>query len=229
MDDGAWRDPQISAIEATRYRGSIAGDPHGEGTLTITPEQERYAIAIDGRIAGALRYVLQGSFARRRDCILAEDYRLQTFDGETLVAVEEGRFRDVRVLDWGGALGSYPRSTTPLLMCALALRGMDFERGAKRTFRIWLANTVTWDIALHVERREAVALPCGDHDAWRVRARPTFEHVARVLDKAVGALLPPFLLHFDAAPPHRLLRFSFPTGPFPWNPRALIEAEALQG
>ena len=40
----------------------------------------------------------------------------------------------------------------------------------------------------------------------------------------IHAILPPFRIHFDAEPPHRFLRFSFPTGPFPWNPRGLIEA-----
>lgn len=227
MDDGAWTDPQIPARERTAYRGTISGERQGEGALIVVPHDEHYEVAMEATVAGHLRYVLDGRFERRRGLVLADSYRLQTLDGERAVAVEEGRFRDVQVLDWGGALGRYPRSTTPLLMCAVALRGMEFDSGARRSFRIWLANTATWDIALHVERRETVTLPCGRHDAWRVRARPSFEQVARTLDKVVGALLPPFVLHFDAQPPHRLLRFSFPTGPFPWNPRALIEAEEL--
>ncbi|MDQ1446852.1 MAG: hypothetical protein QOI20_3316, partial [Acidimicrobiaceae bacterium] len=44
----------------------------------------------------------------------------------------------------------------------------------------------------------------------------------------VQLLLPPFVLHFEEGPPHRFLRFSFPTGPFPWNPRGLIEATELR-
>jgi hypothetical protein len=82
-------------------------------------------------------------------------------------------------------------------------------------------------VALKVERRERVALPAGTFDAWRVRARPSFHAIAGALDRIVGLLLPPFVVHFDARPPHRFLRFAFPTGPFPWNPRAVVEATEL--
>ena len=92
---------------------------------------------------------------------------------------------------------------------------------------IWLANTVFWEISLHVEKHETVTVPAGTFDAWRVRARPSFEQIGTALDRLVGALLPPFVLHFEAQPTHRFLRFEFPTGPFRWNPRGVIEATEL--
>jgi hypothetical protein len=116
---------------------------------------------------------------------------------------------------------------SPLLGCAVTLRGLDFEPGARRTFPVWLANSVHWDVEVHVERLEAVDVPAGRRRGWRVGVRPSFERVAGKLDAVVALLLPPFTLHFAAEPPHCLLRFSFPTGPFRWNPRGLIEATEL--
>ena len=84
-----------------------------------------------------------------------------------------------------------------------------------------------WEIALHVDKRERIGLPTGTIDAWRVTAAPQFEGIGTALNRIVQANLPPFRIHFDAEPPHRFVRFSFPTGPFPWNPRGLIEATEL--
>lgn len=172
-------------------------------------------------------YALEFDVIRRRGQLLAERYRLETRHGERQVAVEEGWFRDVSVLGWGGAIEPYPSDVAPLLGCALMLRGLEFERGAERSVSVWLANSVHWEVALKVERRERLDLPAGTFDAWRVRARPSFHAVAGALDRIVALLLPAFVLHFDADPPHRFLRFAFPTGPFPWNRRAVVEATEL--
>ena len=70
-------------------------------------------------------------------------------------------------------------------------------------------------------------MPAGNIDAWKVRVRPSLEEVSAQLDRLVQPLIPPINLHFQADPPHRLLRFEFPTGPFPWNPTGVIEATEL--
>jgi hypothetical protein len=57
--------------------------------------------------------------------------------------------------------------------------------------------------------------------------RPSFEQVDAALDRLMEMLLPPLVAHFAAEPPHRLLRFEFPTGPFKTNPSGLIEATEL--
>jgi hypothetical protein len=172
-------------------------------------------------------YELEFEVIRRRGELLADHYRLETTHGERPVAVEEGWFRDVAVLGWGGTIERYPSDVAPLVGCALMLRGLEFERGAERSASVWLANSVHWEVALRVERRERVEVPAGAFDAWRVRARPSFHAIGGALDRIVGLLLPPFVIHFDAEQPHRFLRFAFPTGPFPWNPRAVIEATEL--
>jgi hypothetical protein len=225
--DGPLSDPNIADGETAVYRGSVKGEVAGEGTLRVEASPDAYVQHIEMRVLDELDYTLALRFARRDGHIQAEHYALRTHHHGAPVAVEEGWFRNVRVLHWGGELISYPRDIAPLLGCAIALRGMELEKGARRTLPVWLANTAFWEVDLRVERREDVEVPAGRYSAWRVRARPSFEQIGSALDKLIGALLPPFVLHLEAAPPHRFLRFEFPTGPFRWNPRALIEAVEL--
>ena len=225
--DGAFGDPGITAAERATYRGLIGDDEIGGGTLFTEPIAGGVEQRIEMLVAGHARYVMRSRFAIRNGQLLCEDYALETFSGDTRIAREEGAFRDVQTLQWGGELKPYPRSTTPLLACATAIRGIDFEKGRKRSFAVWLANTLFWQVDLVVERRERVTVPAGEFDAWRVRVRPSFHELGRALDRIVATILPPFVIHMEGTSPHRFLRFSFPTGPFPWNPRGRIEALAL--
>jgi len=225
--EGPFRDPGIADGETARYRGLISGREAGVGALTVEASDDAYVQRIAMTAEDVLDYALEVRFARRGGLMHAEHYVLRTSHAGEPVAVEEGWFRDVKVLHWGGELISYPRDIAPLLGCAIALRGIEFEKGARRHVPVWLANTAFWEVELRVERRESVTVPAGSFDAWRVRARPSFEQIGSALDKLVGALLPPFVLHFEADAPHRFLRFEFPTGPFRWNPRGVIEATEL--
>ena len=227
--DGAFGDPGITAAERAVYRGSIGGEVAGEGTLFVEPVEGGVEQRIEMLVLEHARYAMRARFAVRSGQLLCEDYVLETFSGDTRIAREEGAFRDVQTLQWGGELAPYPRSTTPLLACATALRGLAFEKGERRSFAVWLANTLYWQVDLHVERRERRTVPAGEFDAWRIRVRPSFVDLGRALDRIVAAILPPFVIHMEADAPHRFLRFSFPTGPFPWNPRGRIEAVSFDG
>ena len=92
------------------------------------------------------------------------------------------------------------------------LRGLEFERGAERSFAVWLANSVYWEVT--VKRRERISLTKGEFDAWRVRAWPNFHLIGAALDRVVGLLLPSFVLHFHAGPPYRFLRLRSRPVPF---------------
>ena len=222
--DGPFRDPGIPDGERTAYRGTIAGKPAGDGELTVEAAPDGYLQRIAIAVDGGYGLELEMRFARVNGTLRSEHYILATRDGDRPVAREEGWFRDVHGLHWGGTLEPYPGSVTPLLGCAIALRGIEFAKGERHRFALWLANSVWWEVEVHVERRERIEVPAGSFDAWRVAASPRFEAIGTALNRVVQAVLPPFRLHLDAAPPHRFLRFSFPTGPFPWNPRGLIEA-----
>jgi hypothetical protein len=225
--DPPFKDPGIPDGERTVFRGTIDGKDAGTGVLTIVATDDAYTGRIDGTILDGFKLAVEMGFSRGRGMVRAESYRLESRDGDKLISIEEGRFRDVRGLHWGGELEPYPSNITPLLGGAIALRGLEFVKGEKHKTAVWLANSVWWEISAHVDRRERIDLPSGSIEAWRVTAAPQFEGIGSALNRIVQAILPPFRAHFEADPPHRFVRFSFPTGPFPWNPRGLIEATEL--
>jgi len=225
--DPAFRDPDIPDGERTAFRGTISGDDAGTGTLAIEAGDDGYVARVDATILEHFDQTIEIGFRRANGTLRAERYRAESRNGDQMVSVEEGWFRDVRGLHWGGELLPYPSNLTPLVGCAVALRGLDFVKGERHAFALWLAHSVWWEIALHVDKRERIELPTGTIEAWRVTAAPQFEGIGTALNRIVHAILPPFRIHFDAEPPHRFVRFSFPTGPFPWNPRGLIEATEL--
>jgi len=225
--DPAFRDPDIPDGERTAFRGTISGDDAGTGTLAIETRDDAYVARVDATILEHFDQAVEIGFRRANGTLRAERYRAESRNGDQMVSVEEGWFRDVRGLHWGGELLPYPSNLTPLVGCAVALRGLDFVKGERHAFALWLAHSVWWEIALHVDKRERIELPTGTIEAWRVTAAPQFEGIGTALNRIVQAILPPFRIHFDAEPPHRFVRFSFPTGPFPWNPRGLIEATEL--
>jgi hypothetical protein len=229
--EASFRDPGVADGERAAYRGLIDGEVVGEGVMVVEhavlDEIPHYRQRLEFNVQGSASYEAEMLWRRRRERIVISSYELETRHEGELVAAERGRFQGVEALHWGGKLVPFPRDTAPLLGCALALRGLEFERGEKRRLSLWFANTVYWDMEVRIEKRERVSVPAGDIDAWRARARPMFGHVAGPLDKVIQMVLPPFRLHLGAEPPHPFLRFEFPTGPFPWNPRARIEATAL--
>ena len=225
--DPPFADPGIPDGETTAYRGTIGDDEIGVGELAVNATEGEYVARLEARILADYNAQIELAFSRRRGVLRAERYRAETRDRERMVSIEEGWFRDVRGLHWGAELHPYPANVTPLIGGAIALRGLDFVKGERHHLALWLANSVWWEIALHVQRRERIDVPAGSFEAWQVTAHPQFAPVGDALNRIIQAVLPPFRLHFHAEPPHRLLRFSFPTGPFPWNPRGLIEAVAL--
>src|SRR5881397_700073 len=131
------RDPEIPAGERIVYRGAIGGEPVGSGEQVIQrlerDGQAYYLQHLEIAIRAQAHYRVETMFRRRRGAIVCDDYRAETRDGDQLVAIEEGHFRGVRGLAWGGELEHFPGDLTPLLGCAVALRGLELERGARRS------------------------------------------------------------------------------------------------
>jgi hypothetical protein len=232
--EGPFSDPDIPHGERTAYRGLVGDDEAGTGEVTVERASEDgrdvYRQVIVARVRDAADVRAETVFRRRSGQIHAESHRMETGNGDGApVATEEARFRDVKVLAWGGEVESFPRDVAPLLACGLALRGLEFEQGAERSFSVWLVNAIHWQVDAKVEKRERIDIAAGKLDAWRVRLRPSFEQVDRTLDKVIDAVMPPVVAHFAAEAPHRLLRLQFPTGPFKWNPIGLIEAIEIDG
>jgi Protein of unknown function (DUF3108) len=230
--EGPFRDPDIPDGERTAYRGLVGGEEAGSGEVVVERSadagRDLYRQSLVARVAGRAEVRSETTFRRRSGSIHAEEHETRTLDGdEPPVAVEQARFRGVKVLHWGAEVEPYPRDLTPLLGCALALRGLEFERGARRSFSVWLVSSIYWTVETKVEKQETIELPAGELSAWRVGVRPSFEQVDKALDSVMDAVMRPVVAHFEAEPPHRLLRLEFPTGPFKWNPPGLIEATEL--
>ncbi len=232
--EGPFTDPDIPHGERIVYRGLVGDEEAGSGEVTVERASEDgrdlYRQVIVAQVRGVTDVRAETTFRRRAGTIHAESHRMVTgnCDGEAF-ATEEARFRDVKVLSWGGEVESFPRDVAPLLACGLALRGLEFAPGAERSFSVWLVNAIHWQVDAKVEKREKVDVAAGRLDAWRVRLRPSFEQVDRTLDKVIDAVMPPVMAHFAADAPHVLVRLKFPTGPFKWNPIGLIEAAEIDG
>jgi hypothetical protein len=223
-----YRDPDIPDGECTRYRLALAANEDATEVIsTVTRDgDDRYVLSMSIPHPD-LSVTVEQVFARRDGAVAPLSYVAEAHSRGTLVSREEGYFDGTAHIQFGGRVQPYPRDIVPLVGGILALRGIEFARGATLRFNVWLAFSVFWQLDLKVERRERVTVPAGSVDAWRVKIRPSFAQINGLLDKIVGGLLPDFTLHFEANEPHRLVRFSFPTGPFPWNPKGLVEATSF--
>lgn len=223
-----FRDPVIPGGEETVYQVRVGGAAERYDLVSRVDHDggSRYLNLITATL-GDLELEVRQAFAREGGRLASESYQAEARHNGTVVTREEGYFQGTEHLQFGGAVKPFPTDIVPLLGCLIGLRGLEFERGFKRNVELWLAFSVFWPLEVKVEKREVAKVPAGDLDAWRVRVRPSFAQISGLLDKVIGGLLPPFVLHFAAEAPHRMLRFSFPTGPLPWNPKGLIEATKI--
>ena len=223
-----YRDPQIADGERTVYRLALAANSEDTEVISTVQHEGPDTYLLTMQVPHPqLNVAVEQRFGRRDGRVTPLSYLAETHSFGTLVSREEGYFDGTSHIQFGGKVLPYPRDVVPLLGGILALRGLDFAKGNSLRFNVWLAFSVYWQLELKVERRERITVPAGTGDAWRVKIRPSFAQINGLLDRVVGGLLPDFTLHFEAADTHRLLRFSFPTGPFPWNPKGLVEATEL--
>ena len=223
-----YHDPDIADGERTVYRLALAADTEATDVVSTVTHEGADTYRLSMLVPHPdLSMAVEQRFARRDGTVTPVSYLAETHSAGTLVSREEGYFDGTSHIQFGGKVLPYPRDVVPLLGGILALRGLDFARGTTMRFNVWLAFSVYWQLDLKIERRERVTVPAGTFDAWRVKIRPSFAQINGLLDRVVGGLLPDFTLHFAADDSHRLVRFSFPTGPFPWNPKGLVEATEL--
>ena len=226
--EGPFNDPVIPDGERTAYRGLVGENEAGAGEVAVAADDNSYRHTVVARIGERASVRAETVFRRRSGTIHAETHQMEMLDGDGApVATERARFRGPKVVHWGGELESFPRDLTPLLGAALALRGLEFEQGARRSFSAWAVSSIYWQVDTRVEKEETVNVPAGELPAWRVRLRPSFEQVDKALDSLMDSLMPPLVAHFEKDPPHRFLRLRFPTGPFRGNPPGVIEATDL--
>ncbi|MCQ4127658.1 hypothetical protein NOU13_24465 [Rhodococcus erythropolis] len=217
-------DPGIADGESTTYRVDI-GRRQGASWIahTISATDDEYVTTTHADFGNDVATTIEQRFRRAHAGIRAEHYLATTTNGSTIVSREEAHFIDTRHLQFGGRVAPFADQLVPLLGGLTLFRGLDFRKGHTRTIELWLGFSISWPVELRVVKKESVEVNGSTAEVWTMRLRPSFSRINSLLDKIVARILPEFLLQFDAARPHRLLTMSFPTGPFPWNPRGRLE------
>lgn len=231
MSARGWADPEIAERETRSYRAVLRGEEIGRGTLTVDPFPDRYDVSVEltGALSGVETAIETNVVLARVDGIVRSDRyvtdaRVEGEHGRSS-AHDEGRLRGVKALNWGGAVAEYPADIVPIIAVPVVFRGL-LGRNARIDFPLWLASVVYWPVHARVEGAARVPVPDGTLDTWKVRFRPDVHSLVGPLDRVVQPILPPFVGYFAKRTPNELVRFEFPTGPLPWNPRGAIEPVA---
>ncbi|MGX1804200.1 hypothetical protein ACWIGI_00670 [Nocardia sp. NPDC055321] len=219
-----FRDPAIADGEKSLYRIALGDDSEGARIVgLIEQDGDAYISYLEAGSEDSYSVKVEQRIRRAEGRLSAESYQAASYFEGRMVSREEGYFIDTQHVQFGGKLSPFPRGVMPLLGGLTLLRGLDFRPGAKSKIDLWLAFSIHWPLEVKVEKRTRVDVPAGTIDAWQVRMRPSFSHMNALLDKVVSGFLPPFVAHFEVSAPHRMVRFSFPSGPLPWQPRAVVE------
>ncbi|MQY17169.1 hypothetical protein NRB20_02320 [Nocardia sp. RB20] len=220
-----FRDPGIPDGERTDYTVLVEGRP---GRLDLsgvtTRERDGYFSVIEARaVGGDFEMTVCQRFRRIEAVLHAESYCAESRSGGIVVSREEGRFLGVEHLQFGGLITPFPANVMPLLGGLILLRGLDFTEGVEESVNLWLAYSVHVPLSARIEQCATIEVPAGRVRCRQVRLRPRLPQLNTMADKVIGGFLPPAVAHFEVAEPHRLVRFSFPVGPMPWDPRAVLE------
>jgi hypothetical protein len=224
---GPFLDPSISDGEKSVYTLRVDGVEGGtEVTSLIEHEDDTYVSSITASNGTEFAFLVEQCFRRNSATMAAHSYKAETRSDGAVVSREEGYFSHTKHIQFGGNVAAFPREVMPLIGGLTLLRGLDFRKGSKRTVEVWLAFSICWPLEVKVEKQTRVDVPAGSFDVWQVRVRPSFSQISGLLDKVVAGFLPPFIAHFETTNGHRMVRFSFPSGPMPWNPRGVLELSA---
>lgn len=219
-----FRDPHIADGEKSVYSVRVGDAAQGAELVSlIEHDADSYVSSVEAGAADSFAVKVEQRIRREVGTMAADSYKAETLFEGRLVSREEGYFAGTEHLQFGGGLKAFPKGVMPLVGGLTLLRGLDFQRGAKSKLDLWLGFSICWPIEAKAEKRTRVDVAAGSFDAWQVRIRPGFSHINGLLDKVIAGVLPPFVAHFEAGGSHRLVRFSFPSGPLPWNPRGVLE------
>jgi len=222
-----FRDPRILDGEKSIYSVRVGRNPStSQLTSVIEHDNGAYVAYLESGSKDSFGIKVEQRFLRENGHIMIDSYRAESRFKDRVVSREEGFFTGTEHIPFGGELAPYPRGVMPLLGGLTLLRGMDFTRGAKLKLDFWMMFSITWPIEARVEKRTTLNVEAGQFDTWQVNIRPSFSHISGLLDKVVAGFLPPFTAHFDTADTHRMIRFSFPSGPLPSHPKCVLELTA---
>ncbi|MFB7718771.1 hypothetical protein [Nocardia sp. NPDC056100] len=228
MRDSIFRDPYIPDGEKTVYTVRIADQPPALDIVsTVGHEDQGYLSVVQATSSdGNFTITVEQRFQRLGEQLRIASYRAETRTGTTVVSREEANFLGTTHLQIGAGIAPFPADLMPLAGGLTLLRGLDLTEGAEADIALWLAFSVHIPLSAKTDRRTVVDAATGRIDCWQVRLRPRLTGLNPMLEKMLSPFLPLVVVDIEAAPPHRMIRCGFPTGPMPWHPRAVMELAA---
>ncbi|MCX4096804.1 hypothetical protein [Nocardia sp. alder85J] len=223
MSGTVFRDPRIPDGEKSVYAVGIGDQPPALDLVSVIGHDRQGYLSVVQLSAGDFTVTVEQHFRRTGGLLRAADYRAETRSGATVVSREEATFLDVSHMQIGAGIAPFPADLMPLAGGLTLLRGLDLTEGAEADIALWLAFSVHLPVSAKVERRTVVDVPAGPIECWQVRLRPRLTGLNSMLEKMLGGFLPPVVVHLEVAPPHRMVRCGFPTGPMPWDPRGVMD------
>ncbi|TNF37451.1 MAG: hypothetical protein EP329_03140 [Deltaproteobacteria bacterium] len=222
-EDG-WREEtltyRVSPLPKPRFKTvldprAVFGEAVRSTVTTRVHEDGRVHLALTHRLShGELRETLEATDAGG----LAVDRLtrvIERSDGER-VRTEDVRFTTEPI--------GFPEATYPETILPFLLRS-DPAPAKKRAVYAWTNDRFTSRV--YYERRKTVSVtgPTGTHQAELIWMYPDLNDwiaLGAVLTKLAKPFIPHYSLWYEAAAPHRLLRFEGPYGP-PGAPELLLE------
>lgn len=225
MSDILFRDPGIPDGEKSVYAVSVADQPPAVDVVSVIGHDgDGYRSIIEaGSGDGNFAITVEQRFRRVGDRLQAASYCAETRSRATVVSREEANFLGTTHLQIGDGVAGFPADLMPLAGGLTLLRGLDFTEGAEKNIALWLAFSVHIPVSAKIEQRTVIDVPAGSIDCWQIRLRPRLSGLNTMLEKMLSGFLPPAVVHMEVAPPHRMLRLAFPTGPMPWDSRGQME------
>lgn len=116
-----------------------------------------------------------------------------------------------------------PAETYPEVALPFLLGWLPLDR--RKSLYAWINDRFVAKLYVERDGKDVVTLPAGKRDAVRVIMYPDLNDwvpLGTVLTRLAKPFIPKYRMWFDAAAPHRLLRFEGPYGP-PGAPEIVLE------
>lgn len=130
----------------------------------------------------------------------------------------------VEEVDWLNGPLALPTAAYPEVTLPFVMRGQPLD-GDRRSVWSWTNDRMIARVYYEVRKHRRIDVPAGSFDAVEVWMYPDLNDwisLGSLVTRLAKPLLPRYNMWFEAAPPHRVLRFEGPYGP-PSSPEIVLE------
>ncbi|MBN8616070.1 MAG: hypothetical protein J0L92_36095 [Deltaproteobacteria bacterium] len=216
--------------EVTRYRLTPRPKPmfhtildarriFSDGATAVVTTRVREA-ALEGEVVTTLDVRLESGSLRFHDHF--EGVRRGGMVGQTLHRTM-GPARDERV-DFAHSPYPFPPSTYPDVLIPFLMRGQPLD-GERRALYSWTCDRFCARVYYESKGKTMLTVPAGRIEVAPVVMYPDLNDwvsLGSVLTRLAKPLLPRYEMWFEAAPPHRVVRYEGAFGP-PGAPEVVLE------